>query len=98
MNPPPKGANVLRSFGINARAGRPGVALGNRRVRLVGELGEGEQVVEAEALRTLPLALVAVETRKGDVVMGDPADLVFPNGRLDGSDPEFRYGFCVASR
>ena len=39
------------------------------------------------------LALVAVEARKRDVVMGDPADLVFPNGRLDGSDPEFRYGF-----
>ena len=55
MNRPPKGANVLRSFGIIDRAGRPGVALGNKRVRLVGELGEGEQVVEAEALRTLPL-------------------------------------------
>ena len=91
MNPPPEGAAVLRSFVIARRARRLGLALGNERVCLVGELGEGEQVVEAEALRGLPLVAVAIDARKGDVVPGDAADLVFPNGRLDGSDPEFRY-------
>ena len=96
MNPPPEGVAVLGGFVIAGRAGllgRLGVALGNERVNLIGELGEGEQVVEDEAVRGLPLALVAVEARKGDVVPGDPADLVFPNGLLDGSDPEFRCGF-----
>ena len=42
---------------------------------LVGELGNGEQVDETEALRGLPLAPLGVDPRKGDVVMGDPADL-----------------------
>ena len=90
VNPPPEGAAVLRSFAIAGRRRRLGVALGNERVRLIGKLGEGEQVLEAVAVRGLPLVLVAVDARKGDVVPGDPADLVFPNGRLDGSDPEFR--------
>ena len=85
----------MRSLGavIAGRWGRLGVALGDERVRLVDEPGEHEQVLEAVAVRGLPLALVAVEARKGDVVPGDAADLVSPNGRLDGSDPEFRCGF-----
>ena len=90
VSPPPEGAVILSGFVI---AGRVGVALGDERVRLVGKLGEDEQVLEAEAVRGLPLTLVAVDPRKGDVVPGDAADLVFPNGRLDGSDPEFRCGF-----
>ena len=81
MNPPPEGAAVLRSFVIASRAGRLGFAFCNECVRLVGELGEGEQVVEAEAVRGLPLVLVAVEARKGDIVPSAAADLVFPNGR-----------------
>ena len=84
---------MLRSCVIASRAGRLGLALGNERVCLVGELGNGEQVAETEALSGLPLAPVGVDPRKGDVVMGEPADLVLPNGRLDGSDPEFRCGF-----
>ena len=48
VNPPPEGAAVLRSFAIAGRRRRLGVALGDERVRLIGELGEGEQVVEAE--------------------------------------------------
>ena len=97
MNPWPEGAAVLRSFAIAGRLRRFGVALGDERVRLVGELGNGEQVVESEAVRGLPLALVTVDARKGDVVPGDAADLVFPNGRLDGSDPEFCDGFVVGN-
>ena len=93
MNPPPEGAVVLRSCVIASRAGRLGLALGNERVCPVGELGNGEQVAETEALSGLPLAPVAVEAREGNVVPGDAADLVLPNGRLDGSDPEFRCGF-----
>ena len=81
-------------LGRFGRSGGLGVALGNERVRLIGDLGKGEQVVEAEALRGLPLALVAVETREGDVVPGESADLVFPNGRLDGSGPDFCDGLC----
>ena len=94
MNPPPEGAAVLRGFAIAGRRRRLGVALGDERVRLVGEFSESQQVVEAEAVRGLPLGLVAVEARKGDVVPGDAADLVFPNGRLDGSDPEFLRRVC----
>ena len=93
MNPPPEGAAVLRSCVIASRAGRLGLALCNERVCLVGEPGNGEQVAETEALSGLPLAPVGVDPRKGDVVPGDAADLVLPNGRLDGSDPEFRCGF-----
>ena len=93
MSPPPEGAAVLRDSVIASRAGRLGLALCNERVCLVGELGNGEQVAETEALSGLPLAPVGVDPRKGDVVIGEPADLVFPNGRLDGSDPEFRCGF-----
>ena len=93
MNPSPEGAAVLRSFAIAGRLRRFGVALGDERVRLVGEFGESQQVLEAEAVRGLPLRTLAVDARKGDVVPGDPADLVLPNGRLDGSDPEFRCGF-----
>ena len=93
MNPPPEGAAVLRSFVIASRVGRLGLALCNERVCLVGEPVNGEQVAEAEALSGLPLAPAGVDPRKGDGVLGDPAGLVFPNGRLDGSDPEFRYGF-----
>ena len=84
----------LAGFVIASRRGRLGLALADERVRLIGELGNGEQVDETEALRGLPLAPpFGVDPRKADVVMGDPADLVFPNGRLDGSDPEFRCGF-----
>ena len=93
MNPPPEGAVVLRSFVIASRAGRLGLALCNERVCLVGEFGNVEQLAETEALSGLPLAPVGVDPRKGDVVMGEPADLVFPNGPLDASDPEFRCGF-----
>ena len=93
MNPPPEGAAVLRGFIVVGRAGRFGAALGDECVRLVGELGEGEQVAETEALSGLPLAPVGVDPRKGDVVMGEPADLVLPNGRLEGSDPAFCDGF-----
>ena len=70
MNPSPEGAAVLRSFAISGRRGRLGLALGNERVRLVGELGNGEQVDETEALRALPLAPLGIDPRKGDVVMG----------------------------
>ena len=45
--------------------------------------------VVSEGLGRLPLLTVLMEARKGDVVPGDPANLVFPNRRLDGSDPEF---------
>ena len=93
MNPPPEGAAVLRSCVIAGRRGRPGLAVCNERVCLVGELGNGEQVAETEALSGLPLAPAGVDPRKGDVGPGDAADLIFPNGRLDGSDPEFRCGF-----
>ena len=68
MNPPPEGAAVLRSCVIASRAGRLGLALCNERVCLVGELGNGEQVAETEALSGLPLAPVGVDPRKGDVV------------------------------
>ena len=78
MNPPPEGAAVLRSFAIAGRRRRIGAALGDERVRLVGELGNSEQVVEAEAVSGLPLVGVAVDARKADVVMGDTAGLVFP--------------------
>ena len=92
----------MRRLGGVAVLGRPGlsrlgVALGNERVCLVGEFSESQQVVEAEAVRGLPVVLVAVEARKGDVGPGDPAGLVVPNGRLDGSDPEFCDGFVVGS-
>ena len=94
FNPPPEGAAVSGRPGVvAARFGGLGLALGNERVCLVGELGNGEQVDESEALRGLPLAPLGIDPRKGDVVMGDPAGLVFPNGRLDGSDSEFRCGF-----
>ena len=83
----------LGGFFIACRAGRLGLALGNERVCLVGELGNREQVAETEALSGLPLAPVGVDPGQGDVVLGDPADLVFPNGRLDGADPDFRCGF-----
>ena len=45
-------------------------------MRLVGKLDEHEQVVEAKALRGLPLLTIAVDARKGDVVPGDAADIV----------------------
>ena len=77
MSPPPEGAAVLRDSVITNRAGRLRLALCNERVCLVGELGNGEQVAETEALSRLPLAPVAVDPRKGDVVMSEPADLVF---------------------
>ena len=83
----------LAGFVIACCGGRLGVALGDERVRLIGDLGEGEQVLEAEAVRRLPLVAVTADPQKGDIVMGDPADVVFPDGRLDGSDPEFRCGF-----
>ena len=83
----------LADFVIASRRCRLGLTLGDERVRLIGELGNGEQVDEMEALRGLPLVPLGVDPRKGDVVMGDPADLVFPNGRLAGSDPEFRCCF-----
>ena len=83
----------LADFVIASRRCRLGLTLGDERVRLIGELGNGEHVDEMEALRGLPLAPLGVDPRKGDVVMGDPADLVFPNGRLAGSDPEFRCCF-----
>ena len=51
VNPSPEGAAVLRSFAIADRLRRFGLALGNERVRLIGELGNGEQVDETEALR-----------------------------------------------
>ena len=97
MNPPPEGAAVLRSFVIASRVGRLGLALCNERVHLFGKLGEHEQVVEAETVRGLPLVAVTLDPRKGDVVARDAADLVFPNSRLDGSDPEFCDGFIVGS-
>ena len=85
----------LHGFVDVGRGGRPGLALGDERVRVIGELGNGEQVDETEALRGLPLAPLGVDPRTADVVMGDPADLVFPNGRLDGSDPDFRCGIVL---
>ena len=68
----------LYGFAVLCRAGRLGVALGDERVRLVGDLGESEQVLEAEALPGLPLTLVSVDARKGDVMLGDAPDLRFP--------------------
>ena len=63
------------------------------RVRLIGHFRQNQQVVAAAGLGRLPLITVLVEAREGDVVPGDPADPVFPNRRLDGSDPEFGCGF-----
>ena len=71
----------LAGFVIASPLGCLGVALGDERVRLIGELGEGEQVLEAEAVRGLPLLALTVDPRKGDGMLGDAADLVFPNGR-----------------
>ena len=80
----------LAGFVIASRRGRLGLALGDERVRQIGELGNGEQVDETEALRGLPLAPLGVDPRKADVVMGDPADLVFPNGHLGNNRPKSR--------
>ena len=63
------------------------------RVRLIGHFRQDQQVVATEGLCRLPLLAIFVEARKGDVMLGESTDLVFPNGRLDGSDPEFRDGF-----
>ena len=62
----------LAGFVIASRRGRLGLALGDERVRLIGELGNGEQVDETEVLCGLPLAPLGVDPRTGDVVMGDP--------------------------
>ena len=40
----------LAGFVVASRRGRLGLALGDERVRLIGELGKGEQVDETEAL------------------------------------------------
>ena len=72
VNSSPEGAAVLRGFAIAGRRRRLGVALGDERVRLVGEFSESQQVVEAEAVRGLPpradvaasLAATAVEAAR----------------------------------
>ena len=55
----------------------------NPGVGLIGDLGENQQVVAAEALRRFPLSSgVAVAFREGDVAAGALASLVSPNRGL----------------
>ena len=54
FNPPPEDAAA--SGGLGIVVARLGFALSDERVRLIGKLGNGEQVDETEALRGLPLA------------------------------------------
>jgi len=62
--------------------------LDNPGVGLIGDLGENQQVVAAEAVRRLPLPFrVAVALRESDVVAGALSSLIFPNRGLDGADP-----------
>src|SRR5690606_1725713 len=65
------------------------------RVRQIGDLGQDQQVVAAEALGGLPVVAVLVDALEGDVVPGRSAGLVLPDGGLDGADSNFRYGFGV---
>ena len=70
--------------------------LDNAGVGLIGDLGDEQQVVAAEAVGGLPLAFrIAVALREGDFVEGAVLGLIFSNRGLDSTDPNVCGGFLV---
>jgi len=67
----------------------PGHALADKRVRLIGEFAQQQQIVAAEAVGVVELLLV-VDVRAGElhVVERPLIRVVFPDGRLDATKPE----------
>ncbi len=64
----------------------------------VGDLGQQEQIVPAEAVGAFPSAVPLVEAGEGDVEAGAFGGGILPDGRLDGSDSDSGSGRIVLTR
>ena len=93
-NPPP--AELWRLIFILPVGVLGLLQIDNAGVGLIGDLGDEQQVVAAEAVGGLPLAFrIAVALREGDFVEGAVLGLIFSNRGLDSTDPNVCGGFLV---
>lgn len=71
-----------------------GAGLGHPRMRLIGELGDLQQIVAAEGRRGLPGLAVLVRTLERDVEDNAFAGAIGPDGGLDPPEADLLDGAC----
>ena len=59
---------------------------------LVGEFGDEQEIVAAEAVGVVPLLALAVAATEGRIVAGAVFGVVAPDGGLDAAEAEFESG------